>query len=431
VRSDNPYLLATIYATWYKRPYDLFYLGYGFKPTSYQKKFLLDLTDLTINRMMICSGSGLGKTRTLGIVALWSAGVLPKKLGFPYHVVIGSGSNLQSQKVNQYVREALSRIPILKREVVRETKTYLEFRDGSFIIALPCSDKSLFGQHGHLFIVDEAVEADIDVLKHMHRIVAPCKPNRIILSSTPHEYASKFVEMWLDEKKYSEWRRYSWSPLDINWLSREELDKLLEEARKDMGEEMFRAIMLGQPVPVTGTLFPLTDLAECLVDPEEITMSEGMVTMGVDWGFTISKTGIVVAQFQGDKVVILHTELVANPRMEDLLAHIEELYKDFKVARIYCDLAQKGENQRLMERGYPVTEVHFSTERPMMRHRLKVLIEQHRLIIAREKHTALYRQLMKYTERTRKDDDLVDALMLAIHPLVEGIERQKFFWFTI
>ena len=62
---------------WYKRP-DIFFKDItGLYPNRIQTDILSGLTDLSNNRYLVCSASGVGKTFTLANIALWSSAVLP------------------------------------------------------------------------------------------------------------------------------------------------------------------------------------------------------------------------------------------------------------------------------------------------------------------------------------------------------------------
>jgi hypothetical protein len=121
----------------------------GDKPFNYQEKVLRDITNLSIDKMLICSAGNTGKTRLLASIALWSATILSYMiLRKPYSVIIESGSLEQSKTLYDYLKVWLEKNSILSKLVKGDPlKTNTEFTNGSFIKALPASWKSVFGQH--------------------------------------------------------------------------------------------------------------------------------------------------------------------------------------------------------------------------------------------------------------------------------------------
>jgi len=408
---------------WLNNPVKAFRDFTGEEPYIYQEEVLKDINDFSKNRMLICSGSGLGKTFLLAFIGLYSAYIYSEfkeylNLKEPYSVLIASGNLAQAQYLYEYSTKFINNVEELKRNVKGEPrKTFTIFKNGGTIRALPSADESLYSYHANLFIIDEGVIAEAP-LTHMYRIIKGKNPNRIIIASTPHDFTSKFVELWINKEKYPEWYRYYFNPEQCRKITKEEL----EEARRGLPEDKFRTLILGLPTPPSDSYFNLEDLRKCRV--QETFMGEGEVRIGVDWGFTTSKTGIVIVQIEGNNFNVLHAELVSNPRMEDLLGKIEAYWRRYNATRIYTDQVQKGENQRLRERGLPVTEVYFSKERGFLMTSLKTLIEQHRLKIP-EKYSELIRQLAYYSPDKGKDDDLVDALALCCYMGV--YERPKWY----
>ena len=407
---------------WFSNPVDAFRDWTGNEPFPYQKRVLDVLNDLSVNRILICSGSGLGKTYLLAFISLYCSYIYSypkymKTLGLTesYSVLIASGSLPQAQYLYEHTRRFIENVPEIEEDIEGvSTKTFTKFRHGGTIRALPSAESSLFSYHANLFIIDEGVEAGDKVIDHAYRIIRGKYPNRIIIASTPHRAESRFVEMWENRGKYRNWVRFHFDPRENPMITREEL----EEAMRGMPRDKFESLILGIPSRSPNAVFDIRDLRECRVD--NVSMGEGEVRMGVDWGFTVSKTGIVIVQIEGREWNVLHCELVSHPRMEDLLGKIESLYRLYNVRTVYCDLAQKGENQRLRERGLPVVEVHFSKERGLLMNNLRALIEQHRLRIP-ERFVDLFQQLARYDPKRGKDDDLVDALAMTT---LTGVARR-------
>jgi len=403
-------LVRTLYL-WRWNPALFFEEVTGRTPTTYQNKFFEIIRDLQNDAILICSGTGLGKTFSLAAVALWSATCLPLVEGLErYDVAIASGSLKQARYVYRYLSDFIDNSDILQRLVVGEVlKTKVSFRKGE-VRCYPASPKSLFGVHANLLIIDEAVEAGDDVFVHLGRITLPCFPRRVILSSTPHRYTSRFVELWLDRKRYTEWLRLAWSPLEAPWISSSEIERI----RKRLTDEEFRSIILGEPTPLADTVFSLKALRNAAVDAIE-TKKEVPAIMGIDWGFTISPTAIVIIQEVGEEIRVVYTREFWKPDMDRLLDEIVNLTKVYDVQKVFCDIHQKGENQRLRKKGVRVTEV-TGEQRKESILKVRSLLLDKKLLIPRD--SGLLQQMLRLTPTTKKGDDLIDAFLFALRGTV-------------
>jgi hypothetical protein len=389
--------------------------------------FLNDIKLLKYNRMMMCCGSGTGKTFNLGAVALWSALVLPPFIGQRYDVVIASGSINQSQKLYSYSREFLESHPVIENSIDGEsTKTKVVLTNGT-ITALPASDKSLYSVHADLMIVDEAVEAGGEVLKHMYRIVGPSPYSRIILSSTPHNpqagYTSQFVDMWENvANKYPDWqgkrgwKRYAWNWMDCPWIS----DEQLQEARAGYSEELFQVLCMGEPHPVIGTFFQMEDIRDHVrIDDRIRAASNSIIIIGVDWGYSPNPTAIVVVQYVGDEVHVIHTEAKTGVKFSDWNDRIEALYEQYtdmgNEVYVYSDASHIGENQRLKnEKHLPLSPIKFKAHKPRMLENIRYMVENGKIKIW-QGYDELLRQLSRYVMNSKDNVDLLEALMLALY----------------
>jgi hypothetical protein len=394
--------------------------------TEKESIFWRDMADLDINRIMMCSGSGTGKTYNLGALALWSPICLPPFLGRRYDVIICSGSLPQSQKLYEFTREFLESDPLIEDQVVGDTtKTRVDFKHGS-VKALPASDKQLYSTHADLLIIDEAVEAGDKVLKHMYRIPATSELSRIVLSSTPHTpedgTLSDFVDMWENVgNKYPDyvpgsggWKRYTASWADCHWITDEEI----EEARAGMSEERFQILCMGIPQPVVGTYFNTDDIRDKVRvegNKPDIPLDEGVVSIGVDWGFQ-HPTVINIVHITDSQVTQIHEEGKEGVRFTEWNDRISELY-DYYYQRyptyVLADSSHIGENQRLRhEYNIPLRAVKFKSAKGRMLENLRAMIEHGRIRIW-EGYDSTLRQLARYVLGKKKDDDYVDALALA------------------
>jgi len=89
---------------------------------------------------------------------------------------------------------------------------------------------------------------------------------------------------------------------------------------------------------------------------------------------------------------------------------------------VNTDSEDIGENQRLNARGLNVHPIPFKSQKSWMRGYLRALVENLKLEIDDERDDRLKQQMLAYSYETKRDDDFVDALMLAVK---EGMRELK------
>jgi len=151
----------------------------GFTPSSDQEKFLDDMTDLSIDRALIMSPRGAGKTISVSSLAAWTVSVLADFLGRKMEVCILAGSSEQANEAYKFCKEFFSAHPYLSSKLKDEpTKTITLLRNGGFIQRLTCSSKAIMGKHVDLLVLDE-----------------PCDvPNELILEAFPIVETSLIIQ---------------------------------------------------------------------------------------------------------------------------------------------------------------------------------------------------------------------------------------------
>jgi len=391
---------------WYNDPVQFYRDVFKEDPFDYQAD-ILRLVKKGHKRILCCACGGSGKTKLLASIGLWYVTVKSRFEG-RQEVIVISGSARQAKNLYNYCKDALLDNPILNRLVEGEPKiSETRFKDRSVIRALPSSLTAIQGQHGNLVLLDEASLVDDFLIRDTYRIVGAHK-GAIIMSSTPTYYNSLFVEMWENTDKYPEWIRRSWDAYDCPLLD----DDMIEEAKK-LPSQTFEIFWLGKPYPMTGTMLPLDKLKACTRGVKRFTFNVEYPTfMGVDWGWG-HPLGIVILQKKQDTYLILETFLKKGGTFEEIHDWIESRAKYYKVRSIYCDASDVGENQRLASRGLPVIPVAFNKEKGYLQSKLKDLVIKTKIFIPEDEYD-LINQLRTYTWEKKENDDLVDALLLAI-----------------
>ena len=421
---------ALKFAIWMRNPVQFFIDVWKHRqwiPSTDQARFLKDMADLKNRYALVSAGNGTGKTLTFGTFALWSAFVLPRRVRHPYTVLVAGGSRRQSEIMYEYVVEAIRENPLIMRYVEGEpTKTQTKFRDGSWILTSACSEKFLYGHHPNLMIVDEAGLVPDKLLVDAVFRVAPKRNARLILGTTPYDYSSFFVDLWIDENRYPQFKRYHWSKENVHWIDRDAI-----KIARQTSEEDYRIKVLGLPTPKSGTYFRLDKLKQCRVIDEEwrkqIPTENVRTFIGVDWGMRHPTAIVVVKESQGIWYVV---DTFAKKGMsgDEAIDKVLEYARMYKPNLILADSERRWEVMRLQDKGMPILAVKFHTDKELMLSNLRSMIEKSILRIPVE-FTELLSQLSKYEPRRKKDDDLVDALMLACRNRVfEGDTSYQFTW---
>jgi hypothetical protein len=407
----------------------------GLEPRVFQKEFFDEVQRLKSKNLVIVAGRGIGKTLALAVVALWYILVLSVSEGRSMKVTILAGSLDQAKICFGYIMAFVNSSTFLQKQLDKEpTQKEILFKDGSWIRPLPASEKTVRGHHPDLLIIDEAAQVESDLIYAALPMTAPSPYARQIFSTTPSTGFSWVEEKWEHqaEFKYPDWKFFNWNA--ESFLPEDQLAML----KRSMPEDKYRSEMQGLPYKREGKVFNLEDLKLC---SDNLLREEpdGIKYGGVDWGYYPAPTVIVVVQKSKDKDQkdiwkVLYSQPYLHENSEQVLDKIQQQAEVFKVATVYTDSTDKGENLRLSARGLPVQPISFKGEKSIMLSNLKMLIEQHRLKWDPVTQQPLIGEMIDYVYGSKRNDDFVDALMLAVranpisHPTrdLEAILRESF-----
>src|SRR4030066_477099 len=118
-----------------------------FKPFSYQENLL----NATAKRIIACMGRQTGKTTTIATKAIHYAYAHKNTT-----TLIISPSLRQSIIMFDKILNLTHQNQIVRKSITRKTRTNIQLKNGSTIIALPCSEHLLRGYSAQLAICDEA-----------------------------------------------------------------------------------------------------------------------------------------------------------------------------------------------------------------------------------------------------------------------------------
>jgi len=198
------------------------YLGYT--PDPWQEKFLRSQS----KRLILNNSRQSGKSTITAILALWEAIYKPKSV-----IVLDSPSLRQSQELMGKFSGFLSMID-QSVKLDSDTKLSVRFANGSRVIALPGSEKTIRGISAvTLLVLDEAARIPDELYKSVRPMLA-VSGGRLVLLSTPFGPTGFFYEIW--EQGGSEWEKFKITANDCPRISKE----FLEEEKRSLGSIYFQ-----------------------------------------------------------------------------------------------------------------------------------------------------------------------------------------------
>jgi len=196
----------------------LFARTVGINPDEWQQKLLLS----TEKRILLNCCRQAGKSTIVAIYALWQALNKPD-----CSILILSPSLRQSSEL---FKKVVHFYEVLKKPVPADTETALtlELSNGSRIVSLPGTEKTIRGYSGvSLLLLDEAALVDDELYRAVRPMLAVSN-GRLIALSTPRGKRGFFYEAW--ENGDPTWERYRVTADECPRISKaflkEELDAL-------------------------------------------------------------------------------------------------------------------------------------------------------------------------------------------------------------
>jgi len=138
-------------------------------------------------------------------------------------------------------------------------------------------------------IVDEAALVDDFQLRDCYRIIG-AHDGAMIWSGTPTQYESLFVKNYEETEEAQKrgekttWEIWSWGAADCPGLR-----NLMEEAKRELPEDVWQIFWEGKPYPLTGTMIPRDAMVKAVRGITRFKYNEEFLTVaGIDWGWCIS-----------------------------------------------------------------------------------------------------------------------------------------------
>lgn len=187
-------------------------------PDPWQANFLRS----THPRLCLNCSRQSGKSSTAAILALWEAIHKPRST-----IVLDSPSLRQSQELMLKFAEFLDMVD-KNVKLDSDTKLSVRFANGSRVLALPGSEKTIRGISAvTLLILDEAAAIPDELYGAVRPMLAVSR-GRLVLMSTPRGEQGFFFDTWTKSK--------GWEKIEVPWQQCPRIDPaFIEEERLERG----------------------------------------------------------------------------------------------------------------------------------------------------------------------------------------------------
>jgi len=386
-------------------------------PFPYQKSLLLDES----KRLVACMGRQSGKTSVIAMRAIQFAYTKDKVT-----VLITSPSMRQSMIMFDRISTFIHSAKMLEREITRETRTIIQLKNRSRIIALPCSENLLRGYTAEMVICDEASFMPEETITNVIFPMLSTTNGSAIFLSTPWGKDHFFYRAFMNPKYSAHKVKSSQCPLITA--------EFLEEQRHNMTAEAYKMEFEAEFVEAQNCFFSQDLIREC-VDPSlelilslETNVPSGEYFSGCDFGKLEDYSVTVVLKREDDllKLVYLHEFPLNTPYM-NVIGHLARANQKFRFQRLLVDQTGVGEIvlEELKEQSVQNVEgVTFTAQaKEAILTALKLVMEQRRLKMPY--HRRVCQQLneqqyaynkagyLTFSHPEESHDDMVCALALA------------------
>lgn len=195
-------------------------------------------------RIIVNCSRQIGKSTTASVYALHTALFVPKSL-----VLIVAPALRQSQEFFKKVMPVYNAVGELV-EAESEQKLTLELANGSRIVALPGTEKTIVGfSKPRLIIIDEAARIDDELYSTALRPMLLRSKGQIMLLSSPYGKRGIFYKIWTEGE--------GWKRIEVRATEVPSLDKtFLEEERREKTPQEFAQEYLCAFVDTEDVVFP-------------------------------------------------------------------------------------------------------------------------------------------------------------------------------
>jgi hypothetical protein len=417
-----------------KDPFEFCYLLFEWNLYPWQYSFLKDQGQ----SIVLCTSRQVGKTVSTALRAIFDCYHNPE-----FHVICLAPSQIQSSILFDKCRDYLKKSPYLNRLIVRETRTLIEFANGSKIRTLPTGidGSSARGYTANCVIIDESQAVNEKVFEAIRPVLSTTS-GRLILLGTPNRRSGMFF--YAATAPDNGWSKYKVT-YKANPLITEEY---IENEKKNMTKDAFRKEYLAEFCEDTQSFFPAEifyggDYYEGCTDNYYILNQEDVrVTYycGVDFAKTQDKSVILILQREkpapennwDPPATIAYLEEFQNKDYVQQVNKIVKLNTRFGFKGICIDSTGLGAVMYdMLKKNLKVMPFNFQHNKKAEAYTaLKIAFEKRDILIPAERRDIIdqFTNIMQektpagrlkfYPSNSGVHDDIVDALALAYNSLV-------------
>jgi len=301
-----------------------------------------------------------------------------------------------------------------------ETKTQVEFQNGSRITSLPNNPDAIRGYRADHVYVDEAAmfKNDFEIKAAIIPTIAG-KEGRLSLISTPKGKRGWFYEAWTSDVFSKHEVHYSMAP----HITKTDLEGM----RASLSPLEWEQEMELKFIDEINALFPYELILACTDDYEpELRQYSEPIYLGIDFGRYRDST-VICAIEKGEKLRVVFLEEMLGVDFNTQLSTIHKIIEILRPIGIAIDKTGMGIPLfDILSRTYPHIEgITFTVKMKTALINMLVNIFSNKKIII-PTHEKLINQLRQF-QRTGapegEHDDYVMALALAIHSAITGPQR--------
>ncbi len=291
-----------------------------FQPFDYQEKLLLD------NSKRICAvmGRQTGKSTTIAAKTIHYTLINPST-----RALVVSATLRQSLLLFEKI---LSFSKYIRSMVRSKTRSRLDLKNNSSIIALPCgSGSTIRGYTATLLILDEAAFIPEDVINNVFFPMISTTDGSIWMLSTPYSKDHPFYRAY----NSAEWSVYK-IPSSSNPLIKQ---SFLDEQRRFIGELAFIQEYAAEFVDDIDTFFPSTLLQRCI---DLNTNRRGVLYGGFDPGGRSDPAALVIINYSDKLYEIVYKMSWYNTDYTYINREVVKICKDYNIESLCIDQTGLG-----------------------------------------------------------------------------------------
>lgn len=309
----------------------------GVEPLDYQKNFL----DCGKKRRHFVAGRQVGKSRSLSWFAIWYAVTHDN-----VNVLILAKAQRQSMELFNTLKKELRKSDA-KEEwgIPRETRTEVEFENGSRILCLPTGTDgaNIRGYSADLLMVDEAAFVPNTIFQEVLSPMLAVGDNTFVMASTPLGKKGYFYERYreaLESQQRGEEPLYHVTHAkteDNPYVS----DKFIREQKDTLTPIQFKQEILGQFVEASDAYFTTDEvLADNVAVSEPVTQQDEKCYLGADIAHTGDDASVYITM--DGKGNIFDIDYSHGRKLTDAIGRIRTLDNRFNYDKIVIDQTGLG-----------------------------------------------------------------------------------------